>query len=80
MICFDAEPEFLELIPAGVLVGAGMQQPYLMGEQAMEQLHSHLQGRPVQSEKRLPVLAISGHNIKANLANIRRNVLGLDVE
>jgi ribose transport system substrate-binding protein len=80
LICFDAEPEFLELIPAGVLVGAGMQQPYLMGEQAMEQLHSHLQGRPVQSEKRLPVLAISGHNIKANLANIRRNVLGLDVE
>jgi len=30
LICFDAEPEFLKLIPEGVLVGAAMQQPYLM--------------------------------------------------
>jgi len=80
LICFDAEPEFLELIPAGVLVGAGMQQPFLMGEQALQQLDQHLQGRPVANEKRLPVLAISRHNIKDNLPNIRRNVLGLDVE
>ncbi|MBF0202615.1 MAG: substrate-binding domain-containing protein, partial [Desulfamplus sp.] len=36
LITFDAEPEFLDLIPQGILVGAGMQQPYLMGETAVK--------------------------------------------
>ena len=36
LVCFDAEPEFLELIPSGVLVGAAMQQPFLMGQEACQ--------------------------------------------
>lgn len=35
LICFDAEPEFLEMIPKGILIGSAMQQPYLMGQEAV---------------------------------------------
>ncbi|GAA0794968.1 substrate-binding domain-containing protein [Marinobacterium sediminicola] len=76
LVTFDAEPEFLQLIPSGVLVGAAMQQPFLMGEQAVKNLHQHLQGLTVEHEQKLPVLAISADNLDDNLKTIRRNVLG----
>ncbi|MCI5143759.1 MAG: sugar ABC transporter substrate-binding protein, partial [Candidatus Electrothrix sp. ATG1] len=76
LICFDAEPEFLKLIPAGLLVGAGMQQPFLMGERAVETLDQYLQGQVVEKLQKLPVLAISQDNIQQELATINRNVLG----
>ena len=78
LICFDAEPEFLQLIPDGVLVGAGMQQPFLMGEHAVSNLVRHLQGKEVPGKILLPVLAVSRDNIDANMSRIRRNVLGLE--
>lgn len=77
LITFDAEPVFLDLIPNKVLVGAGMQQPYLMGERAVEALHQHLMGQQVEKQQKLPVLAISTENIAQKLPTIRRNVLGL---
>ncbi len=75
---FDAEPEFLELIPKGVLVGSAMQQPYLMGQEAVHAMDSHLQGQPVQKNIQLPILAISPENIAEKLPLIRRNVLGME--
>ncbi len=80
LLCFDAEPEFLELIPQGVLVGAAMQQPFLMGEQAVNTLHAHLRGEPVEKTQMLPILAISADNIEQKLPLIRRNVLGREEE
>lgn len=77
LVTFDAEPEFLQMIPAGELVGAGMQQPYLMGEKAVDAMHLHQQGLSVEREKRVPVLAVSAENIAEKLPLIRRNVLGL---
>ncbi|MET0068255.1 MAG: substrate-binding domain-containing protein [Candidatus Thiodiazotropha sp.] len=77
LICFDAEPEFLELIPAGVLVGAAMQQPFLMGEAAVNALHVHLQGGTPQQQMLLPILAVSEENIEALKPQILRNVLGM---
>ncbi len=77
LITFDAEPVFLELIPKGVLVGAGMQQPYLMGEKSVESMHLYLQGEAVVKNQKLEVLAISSKNIQQQLPTIRRNVLGL---
>ena len=77
LLCFDAEPEFLELIPQGVLLGAAMQQPFLMGEKAVQAMHRHLAGEPVDQHVKLPVLAVSAHNIGERLPVIRRNVLGL---
>lgn len=76
LVCFDAEPEFLELIPGGVLVGAAMQQPWLMGREAVRVMVEHLQGRPVPKNIEMEILAVSADNIDELLPVIRRNVLG----
>lgn len=77
LICFDAEPEFMQLIPKQVIVGAAMQQPYLIGEKAVITLDHHLNGKPVQKVQKLPVLAISADNIENKRSLIERNVLGI---
>lgn len=77
LICFDAEPEFLEMIPNGTLVGAAMQQPFLMGSKAVEQLDNHLNGIIVEKNIQLEILAISKKNIESELNTIKRNVLGI---
>lgn len=79
LLTFDAEPVFLDLIPQGVLVGAGMQQPFLMGETAVDAMHQYLTGKPVAKSQKLPVLAISAANIEQELVTIKRNVLGIEV-
>jgi len=78
LICFDAEPEFLQMIPDGKLVGAAMQQPFLMGEEAVAAMDAHLRGQRVEHNRRLPILAVSRENIQDLLPLIRRNVLGMD--
>jgi ABC-type sugar transport system substrate-binding protein len=80
LICFDAEPEFLELIPKGVLVGAAMQQPYLMGEESVRSLHRHFNGEKVDKNLQLPILAVSTKNIAEKLPVIKRNVLGIEAK
>ena len=77
LVCFDSEPEFLEMIPSGMLVGAAMQQPYLMGQKAVESMDDYLHGKKVQKEQKLEVLAISQENIKEKLSLIKQNVLGI---
>jgi ABC-type sugar transport system substrate-binding protein len=80
LICFDAEPEFLQLIPKGTLVGAAMQQPFLMGEEAVNTMDSHLNGKPVKQLQLLPILPVSTGNLAEMLPVIRRNVLGMNVK
>ena len=77
LITFDAEPEFLDLVPKGVLVGAAMQQPYLMGEEAVQAMDKYLHGQQVEKNIQLPILAISSENIQDKLPLIKRNVLGI---
>lgn len=77
LICFDAEPEFLEMIPKGILVGAAMQQPFLMGEEAVNAMHKHLKGEKVEHTVRLPILPVSSESIEKQLPMIKRNVLGV---
>jgi len=76
LICFDAEPEFIDMISNGRLAGAGMQQPFLMGEKAAQSLHDHLQGKTVALKQHVEVLAVSAENIQSLLPLIKRNVLG----
>ncbi len=76
LICFDAEPEFLAMIRSGDLVAAGMQQPFLMGETAVEAMHRHLSGASVEKFQRLPVLPVHRSNLEQLLPTIQRNVLG----
>ena len=78
LICFDSEPEFLEMIPNEELVGAAMQQPFLMGEIALQQLDNHLSGKNVEKNVQLEILAISKDNIEKEMKTIKRNVLGLE--
>lgn len=77
LVTFDAEPEFLQLIPEGILVGSAMQQPYLMGEQAVVAMQDYLDGKAVEKNMQLPILAVSAKNIKQMLPVIKKNVLGL---
>jgi ribose transport system substrate-binding protein len=77
LISFDAEPVFLDFIPKGIIVGAAMQQPYLMGEKAVYSMDKHLQGKKVKKHQQLSVLAISTENIAEKLSVIKRNVLGI---
>ncbi|MCP3932821.1 MAG: substrate-binding domain-containing protein [Bacteroidetes bacterium] len=78
LITFDAEPVFLDLIPKEIIVGAGMQQPFLMGEKAVDTMHQHLMGQPVEKIQKLPVLAITADNIEFELPTIKKNVLGIE--
>lgn len=78
LICFDAEPEFIDMLQQGTLLAAGMQQPFLMGEMAMATLHKHLQGETVAKHISLPVLAVSQDNLDTLRPRILRNVLGRD--
>lgn len=77
LITFDAEPEFLELIPNGTIILAGMQQPFLIGEKAVKTLDAHLNEQEVQKNIQLDVLAVSRENIDEKLEQIKRNVLGI---
>jgi ribose transport system substrate-binding protein len=77
LLTFDAEPEFLDLIPRGVLVGAAMQQPFLIGEEAVRAMGHFLRGLPVEKRIQLPILAVSARNLKEQLPLIKRNVLGM---
>ena len=78
LLTFDAEPEFLELISNNVLIGSAMQQPFLMGEKAVENMDKYLNNQVVEKNNKLPVLAISKENIEDNLSIIKRNVFGID--
>lgn len=80
LITFDAEPIFLKLIPQGILVGAAMQQPFLMGEKAIEVLNAYFKGDKIIQNIQLPILAISQDNIDSQLSIIQRNVLGLKIQ
>ena len=80
LITFDAEPEFIKLIPQGVLVGSAMQQPYLMGQEAVRAMDNYLLGKKVEKNLQLPILAVSAENIIEKLPIIKRNVLGIERE
>lgn len=77
LIAFDAEPEFLELIPKGKILASGMQQPYLMGQAAAVNMIKHLNNEKVKKDIQIPVLVVSTDNISNNLDMIKLNVLGI---
>lgn len=78
LICFDAEPEFLELLRTDVLVGAAMQQPFKIGERSVETVYDFWQGKKIESTQELRVLTVDKHTLSSQEEEIKRNVLGLD--
>jgi len=80
LIAFDAENlEFLDAISKDVIIGSGMQQPYLMGQEAVNIMVSHLEGKKVSKNIQLPILVISAENISNNLDLIKKTVLGISI-
>lgn len=77
VLVFDAEPEFLELIPQEVILGAAMQQPYLFGKKAVSLLNDFFNHKNVAQNIQISILAISKENIQINTPLIKRNVLGI---
>ena len=77
LICFDSEPEFLQMIPEGKLVGAAMQQPFLMGEKSVEQFYNHFNNIKIEKNIKLEILAVLKENIDTKLKTIKQNVLGI---
>src|SRR5574344_512888 len=77
LVCFDAEPEFLEMIQNGNLVGSAMQQPYMMGQEAVISLNNFFNNKYVEKEQKMGILAISKENIDDKLKIIKLNVLGI---
>ncbi len=77
LLTFDAEPEFIELIQKEVILGAAMQQPYLMGREAVRVLDDHLGGEETPKSIMIPIMAVSKENISEKIPLIRKNVLGM---
>lgn len=78
LIAFDAEPEFLDLIPQGKILASGMQQPYLMGKNSALAMVKHLNGQKVEKSIQVPILMVSTGNIEEKLKEINLNVLGIE--
>ncbi|MGB7402365.1 MAG: substrate-binding domain-containing protein [Arcobacter sp.] len=78
LITFDLEPDFLELIPKNIILAAAVQQPFIMGELAIEQMNNYLNEKKVQKEVQLPVNIITANNIKQKIYFIEHNVLGME--
>lgn len=78
LITFDLEPEFLELIPKNIILAAAVQQPFIMGKLALEQINNYIKGKKVQKEIQLPVNIITTDNIKQKTYFIEHNVLGIE--
>ncbi len=77
LVAFDAEPEFLELIPKEVFLASGMQQPYLMGKISALNMIKHLKGEKIRKNIQIPILIISNGTISNNVDTIKLNVLGI---
>lgn len=77
LISFDAEPIFIDLISKDVIVGVALQQPYLMGETAVQTIDLFLNGKAVEKNIELDILSISKNNIKKEYSKIEKNVLGI---
>lgn len=77
LICFDAEPEFLEMIQNGDLVASAMQQPYIIGQEAVVTLNNYFNNKKVKKEQKMEILSISKENIDDKLKIIKLNVLGI---
>ena len=62
-VSFDGSPESVEAIKAGKLAAASMQQPVLMGRNAMEVALKHLRGEEVTKETEVPTILVTAENV-----------------
>ncbi len=75
---FDAEPDFLKLIKDKKIIATGMQQPFYIGQKALDTVHKHLNNIEVKRKIQLDILLVSSSNIDQNMKKIKRNVFGMN--
>ena len=71
---FDGTPELLRMIIDGKLVGAGMQQPYLLGATSVKLLATAISGGSPPKLQMVPILTVTGANVGEKLDQIKTNV------
>jgi ABC-type sugar transport system substrate-binding protein len=74
---FDGIPEFIELIEQGKIVASGMQQPYLMGQNAARAMFEHFAGKEPQKEILVPILVVDKANVERLAPVVRKTTFGL---
>jgi ABC-type sugar transport system substrate-binding protein len=77
---FDGIPDFISMLKSGTIVVSGMQQPYLMGKYAAEQVVNSIQKKPVEHEIVLPILVVTRDNIDSLLPTIKQTVFANEVK
>jgi ribose transport system substrate-binding protein len=77
---FDGIPDFIPMLKNGTIVVSGMQQPYLMGKYAAEQVVNSIQKKPVEREIVLPILVVTKDNIDSLLPTIKQTVFANEVK
>ena len=73
---FDGIPDFVSLIADGVMVGSGMQQPYLMGQLAARAMLDYLDGKTPERQITVPILVVTADNVRELEPIIRTTVFG----
>ncbi len=63
IICFDALPETLDLIEEGVISATIAQNPYVMGQEAVNTIVNIIEGNKVQELQLFDVLVINDKNV-----------------
>lgn len=72
LVGFDGSPESVDLIRAGKLKAASMQQPVLMGRMSLDVALKHLRGEEVEKETSVPTILVTPENltdVEATLAD-----------
>lgn len=78
LVGFDGSPESVELIRAGKLRGASMQQPVLMGRNSMDVAWRHLQGEEVEKETSVPTILVTPDNLKDTETTLQDTVFPVE--
>ncbi len=76
---FDGMPEFVDMIRDDRLIGAAMQQPYLMGVRSLEVMLEHLDGKSVDKEVVVPIIVVTKDNLEEVLPTITTTVFANDI-
>ena len=71
---FDGTPELVTQIKAGQVVGSGMQQPFLMGEESVKALLAHFKGETVPKETSVPIITVTSKNVDQLMPTIKTTV------
>lgn len=71
---FDGTPELLKAIIAGKVVGAGMQQPFLMGSTSVKIMATAVAGGTPPKLEMVPILTVTGENVEEKMEQIKTNV------